>query len=175
MCARTILPHCSFQNRENRPAAGCLHWLSIMLPRWRSWVEHRLHGGANASTKMHPGTDVMVPSQAKCAKHVVRVNCNGSVMKFSQGEFCIVAGGPSLTEEWFLKITHIILIGAFMRKYHIFIDGTYYLPTFNHGRVVKHPWTETLQLVPHQYVRDTALFGSQLKRKCLLYPEPADQ
>lgn len=123
--------------------------------------------------KLHPGTDVFIPTLAQCAKHVVRVNCNGPITKFSQGDICIIAGGPSLTEEWYLKITNIILIGAFMNKYHIFIDGTCYIRAFNQGRVVKHPWTETVELVAHQYDRDTVQFASQLKRKCLLYPESA--
>lgn len=123
--------------------------------------------------RLHPGTDVIIPTLAQCAKHVVRVDCNGSIMKFLQGDVCIIAGGPSLTEEWYLKITNIILAGAFMNKYYIFIDGTYYIPAFNQGRVVKHPWTETVQLVAHQYGRDTVRFASQLKRKCLLYPEAA--
>ena len=30
-----------------------------------------------------------------------------------------------------------------------------------------------MQLVPYQYHSDTVQFASQLKRKCLLYPEPA--
>ena len=89
--------------------------------------------------KMHPGIDAIVPSLAQCAKHVVKVNCNGSIMKFSEGKICIVAGGPDLSEEWYLKITNIILIGPFMNKYHTFTDGTYYIPAFNRGRVVKHP------------------------------------
>ena len=123
--------------------------------------------------KLHPGIHVIVPSLAQCAKHVVKVNCDGSIMKFSEGNICIVAGGPDLSEEWYLKITNLILIGPFMNKYHTFIDGTYYIPAFNRSRVVKHPWTQTVQLVAHQYGRDTVQFASQLKRKCLLYPEPA--
>ena len=73
-------------------------------------------------------------------------------MTFSQGDVCIIAGGPSLTEEWYLKITNTILIGASKNKYHIFIDGTYYIPAINQGRVVMHSWTETLQLVAQQFI-----------------------
>ena len=116
---------------------------------------------------------MLVPNLAKCARHVVKVNSNGTIMKFSVGDCCIVAGGPSLTEEWYMKLTNIILIGAFHDKYHIFIDGTYFIPAFNHGQVVKHPWTETVQLVPHQYHRDSIQLTTQLKRKCILYPESA--
>ena len=32
-----------------------------------------------------------------------------------------------------------------------------------------------MQLVPYQYLSDTVQFASQLKRKCLLYPEPASK
>ena len=32
--------------------------------------------------KLHPGTDVIISTLAHCAKHVVRVNCNGTIMKF---------------------------------------------------------------------------------------------
>ena len=81
-------------------------------------------------------------------------------MKFSKGDFCIIPGGPSLSEEWHLKISQIVLVGASMNKYLIFVDGTYYIPVFNHGRVVKHPWTETVQLVPYQYRSDTVQFAS---------------
>lgn len=91
---------------------------------------------------MYLGIDVMVFFQVKCVKYVVRVNCNGLVMKFLQGEFCIVVGGLFLIEEWFLKILYIILIGGFMRKYFIFIDGIYYIFIFKYGRLVKYLWIE---------------------------------
>ena len=47
---------------------------------------------------MHPDTGVVIPSLAKCAKDVVKVNCNGAVMQFSKGDFSIISGGPSLSE-----------------------------------------------------------------------------
>ena len=40
--------------------------------------------------------------------------------------------------------------------------------------MVKHPWTETVQLGPYQYRSDTVEFASHLKRKCLPYPESKD-
>ena len=122
---------------------------------------------------LYPGEDIHVPSLTKYAKHVVRFNCNGTIVKFSIGDCCVVAGGPNPEEEWFMELTDIILIGAFHEKYFIFIDGMYFIPAFNHGRVVKHPWTETVQLVSHQYHRDSVQFTTQLMRKCILYPDPA--
>lgn len=92
--------------------------------------------------------------------------------QFSGGDECIVACGSDL-KEWYVKIANITLINAFTNKYHIFIDRTYYILAFSLGRVVKHPRTVTMQLAVHQYGRDTVQFTSQLKRKCLLYPEPA--
>ena len=71
------------------------------------------------------------------------------------------------------KLTKIILIGEFHDKYFIFIDGTYFIPAFNRGRVAKYPWTETVQLVSHEYRRDSIQLTTQLKRKFILYPEPA--
>lgn len=109
----------------------------------------------------------------KMCKHVVKVNSNGTVMKFSVGVCCIVAGGPEFSEEWYMKLTNIILISAFHDKYHIFIDGIYFIPAFNNGRVVNQTWTETVQLVSHQYGRDIVQFATHWKRKCILYPKPA--
>ena len=37
-------------------------------------------------------------------------------MKFSKGDFCIIPGGPSLSEEWYLKISQIVLVGASMKN-----------------------------------------------------------
>ena len=42
-------------------------------------------------------------------------------MKFSNGGFCIIPGGPSLSEEWYLKISQIVLVGASMNKYLLFL------------------------------------------------------
>jgi len=92
--------------------------------------------------------------------------------QFSGGDKCVVACGSDL-KEWYVKIANITLINAFTNKYHIFIDRTYYILAFSLSRVVKHPRTVTMQLAVHQYGRDTVQFTSQLKRKCLLYPEPA--
>ena len=119
---------------------------------------------------LHPEENVIIPSVAKCCKHVVKMDCNNTVVKFSKGDCCIISGGNN--EEWVICITDIILIGAIGEKYYVFIDGTYYIPLFNHGQVVKHPWTNTVQLVPREYTRDSIQFTSQLKRKCVLYPDP---
>ena len=59
-------------------------------------------------------------------------------MTFSVGDCCIVAGGPCLNEEWYLKLSDIILIGAFHDKYYIFVDGSYFIPAVNNDNIVKH-------------------------------------
>jgi hypothetical protein len=101
------------------------------------------------------------------------VDCNSTVVKFSINDSCIISGGED--EEWYLVITEILLLGAICGKYYIFIDGTYQIPAFKNGQVVTHSWTNTVQLVSRPYRRNTVQFASQLKRKCLLYPEPENK
>ena len=139
----------------------------------RTLTNHQVADIRRRQHTLHPEEDFMVPTAARCANHLVKVDCNNTVVKFSKGNHCIIYGGED--EEWYLCITEIILIGSISGKYYVFIDGTYYIPAISHGHVIKHPWTSTVQLVPRTYTRDSVQLAAQLKRKCLLYPEPENK
>ena len=54
-------------------------------------------------------------------------------------------------------------------------DGTYYIPAIRDGHVMKHPWTNTTQLVPRTYTRDSLQLATQIQRKIIMYPEPENK
>lgn len=82
--AKALLNDCSDSGNEhichayqNGVLIGKLKKIAIQDPQQADNKRHL--------QRLHPGTDVIIPTLAQCAKHVVRVDCNGSIMKFSQG------------------------------------------------------------------------------------------
>ena len=117
---------------------------------------------------------VRVPKIARCCEALVKYDSNGNILKFSKGDICTIAGGPNLDEIWHLKIKVFILIGPFVGKYFVFVDGDYYIPAIDPvtRSVLYHSWTNSVQLVPRNYTRGRLQLSSQLQRQEILYPEP---
>lgn len=117
-----------------------------------------------------------IPQIARMTKSLVKYDTNGTIIKFSEGDACIIVGGDQFQEQWTLELKEFILIGPHNGKYYIFFDGIYYIPAFNAARTEAqiHPWTKTLLLVKHDYNRGRLQLSHQIKRKVILYPEPEE-
>ena len=88
------------------------------------------------------------------------------------GDQCIVSNREN--EEWILTITAFILIGPVAGKYYIAVDGNFYVAGWNRIQPAVHPWTGTTRFVQRHCARDRLQLTSQLEKKVILYPEPAN-
>ena len=73
-----------------------------------------------------------------------------------------------------MRISQVFQVGPVQEKYFTFVNGTYFIPTFDNGNVIYHPWTETKQLIPREYIRDSVQPASKIMRKVILYPDPSN-
>ena len=81
--------------------------------------------------------------------------------------------GNNMTEEYI--ILQIILIGPFLGCFYTFVNGKYYIPTFQNGQVALHQWTKTPKFIPHVYTRDSIQPMCSVKRTVIMYPEPGHE
>jgi hypothetical protein len=125
---------------------------------------------------LHPHLDINVPNICKSVKAIVKESDCGDIVRFKVGDTCILAGGPNLEEEWFMSISSFVQVGPIDSVYHLFVDGDYYIPAFDAHRrnAIVHPWTKTNQLVPREYNQGKMQPTMNLKRRCILYPEPSN-
>lgn len=125
---------------------------------------------------LYPHLQVLVPSMVFCPKAIAKLCDFGDVTTFKVGNKCVMAGGDNLDEEWFVEIKKIMVVGPLDGKYFTFVDCLYYIPGFHNmqrGRnEAVHDWTCTNKLVPRQYNRDSVQPAENLKRKCIMYPDP---
>ena len=73
-----------------------------------------------------------------------------------------------------MEIGEIFQVGPADGKYFIFVNGRYFITTLNNGNIIYHPWTQTPQLIPRNYVRDTIQPTCKITRKVILYPDPSE-
>ena len=112
--------------------------------------------------------------QVRTVPAVVKRNTFGDFIKITHGDTCIVSGGEHLQEDWHVRVSKIYKVGPVSGKYHLLFDGTYYIPGFLNGRIVKHPWTQTTELLPREYVRLSIQPVQHIKYKVILFPEPTN-
>ena len=117
---------------------------------------------------------VRVPKIAHCCEAFVKYDSNENILKLSKGDICTVAGGPSFDEIWHLKIEVFILVGPFVGKYFVFVDGGYYIPSIDPvtQSVLYHSWNNSVQLVPSNYTQGRLQLSFQLQWQEIFYPEP---
>ena len=118
---------------------------------------------------------VTIPTFARFCSAIVKYDSNGNPMKFAKGDFCVIAGGANLQENWNLEIQEFILIGPSSGRYYVFVSGNYYIPTIDPAsrKIQYHPWTGTPQVIKRDYNRGKVQLASQLRRLQILYLEPS--
>ena len=125
---------------------------------------------------LYPHLQVLVPSMVFCPKSIAKLSDFGDVTTFKVGNKCVIAGGDDLEEEWFIEIKKFMVVGPLNSKYFAFVDCLYYIPGFENrqGRrnVAVHDWTLTNKLVTREYNVNSVQPVPNLKRKCIMYPDP---
>jgi hypothetical protein len=114
-----------------------------------------------------------MPHILKSIKHLAIRDVVGSIEKVSRGTVCKISSAD-VDEDWLMEISDIFQVGPVNGRYFIFVNGRYFIPTLNNGSIIYHPWTQTQQLIPRDYVRDSVQPSCKIKRKVMMYPDPAD-
>ena len=112
-----------------------------------------------------------VPHMLMSVKHLVIRDEVGDVEKFSGGTVCKIGTDD---EECIMEISDILQVGLIDGKYFNFVNGKYYIPTLANGNIIKHPWTQTPQLIGKNYVRDSVQPSSRIKQDVIMYPDPSE-
>lgn len=115
--------------------------------------------------------NIEVPNLLKTSKHIVLLNQYGEITKISHHD-TIKVKSPNCSEEWIIKI-EVILTGPVGGHYYTFCNGAYYVPVFQNGVAVHHPWTATPKFVPRMYQRNSVQPLTSYCRKVMMYPESA--
>ena len=114
-----------------------------------------------------------IPNFLSSLKSLALMDEVGDTEKFTKGTTCKVSSGNG-NEEWVMEISEIFQVGPVNNRYYTFVNGKYYIPTLNNGTVAHHQWTQTPQLIPRYYIRDSIQPVCKIKRKIMLYPDPSD-
>ena len=112
-----------------------------------------------------------IPNVLKSITHLAIRDVVGNIEKVSRGTVCKIG---SADEDWIMEVSDIFHIGPVDCKHFIFVNGKYFIPTLNNGNVIHHTWTQTPQLIPRGYVRDSVQPTCYIKRKVMMYPDPSN-
>jgi len=114
--------------------------------------------------------DAVFSNLVKTVKSVAVKNQFGDIVPLSTKD-CVIVQSPGNTEQWIITVKEIIIISPVQDASYTFINGTYYIPVIENGKVAIHPWTNTTKLVPRHYNRDSIQPLSSFKRKVMIYPD----
>lgn len=113
-----------------------------------------------------------IPNILSSLKSVAIRDDVGDVEKFRIGTTCKISS--STGDEYIMEISHIFQVGPIDDKHFTFVNGKYYIPCLHNGGVICHPWTQTRQLIPREYIRDSIQATCRVKRKVIMYPDPSN-